>query len=126
MSENKIKIQKSVSNTESGILAKLWRNILEETGMVNSLDYMVKRYVNESNSIKSGKRKTKSSLINDITAPAMTFKTFMDLLLNFVKVRKVELVVKLHYANGDTSVHSVAVAGNTVGEEREEGKEDVK
>lgn len=121
---DQIKVQKNVSKTESGVLAKLWGKILSETGMDNSLELLVNRYVNKSNSIKVGKRKTKSSLIKNITATGMSWKTFLDLLFDFIGVLKVDVSVKLYYRTGDTSVHTVTVENLATVSELDKDKED--
>lgn len=108
---NKIVLPPLISRTEGSILSKLWRNILVDTNMDNALDYLVTRYMSDhSNStIKADKRKTKSSIIKNITADDMTWKTFLDILFNFLRVRRIEFCVKLTRASGDISVHSVIV-----------------
>ena len=112
-----IKFDKEPSNNEAGLLATLWRNILRDNNMSPEfLSLLVDEYINTTHKLESDggdvkplKRKSKSTMINNITDTQMTIKTFMDLLLNLIKVRKVAISVKLTYNNGDETVHTVVV-----------------
>ena len=115
------KFSMEVSKTEAGALAKLWKKIIVETGMVNSLDHMINRYSRRSSTIKAGKIKTKSHITKDINSSAMSWKTFTDLLLNFIGVLKFDISIKMYYRNGDTSVHTMTIIKNdNVGKENDE------
>jgi len=122
MNDKRIKMQHGVSNKEGGILVRLWRTILEETNYYNSLDYLTSRYVNDTaraSSVKAGRRQTKSSLIKNITSNNMSWRTFVDLLRTFLKVKDAEFSVKLTFHNGDTSVHSVKLINQDEEDENE-------
>jgi len=106
------KFSMDVSKTEAGALAKLWKKIIVETGMVNSLDHMINRYSRKSSTMKAGKIKTKSHITKDINSSAMSWKTFTDLLLNFIGVLKFDISIKMYYRNGDTSLHTMTIIKN--------------
>jgi len=51
----------------------------------------------------------------------MSWKTFTDLLLNFIGVLKFDISIKMYYRNGDTSVHTMTIIKNdNVGKENDE------
>ena len=119
------KFSTEVAKTEAGALAKLWKKIIIETGMEHSLDNMINRYARKSSTMKAGKLKTKSHITKDIHSKSMSWKTFVDLLLNFVGVLKFDITIKLYYRNGDTSLHTMTIVKDT-NVEREENNENTK
>lgn len=105
--DNKIKSSQS-SNVEGAVLSNLWKKVLAETNLVNALDFLITKYVDQSNhSMKVQKRRTKSSLTKNIYSDDMTWKTFVDLMFNFLKIKRIELVIKLHHPNNDVTMHSI-------------------
>lgn len=111
-----IKFNNPISKNESGVLSALWRNVLKENGFMPALDLLVQRYIDRGNRAKENKNiklKNKSTLINNITSSEMTFKTFLDLLFNFLCVKKISISIKLTYHNGNESVHTIHVDKNT-------------
>jgi hypothetical protein len=113
-----------VSRSEGGTLAKLWRKILEENNYLPAIPFLVNRYIrttNEmSNRVTDVKRKTKSTLIANITATDMTFKTFTDLLFNFLRVKRIEITVKVTLPNDTVREHSITVKGEDNGPTKQE------
>jgi len=111
--DNRIKLSDINNRTEGSVLATLWRNVLKETNMLPALDYYVDRYVNNTKGmesrVKSVKRKTKSTMMKNVTANDMTWKTFLDLMFNFIKVKKIVISIKLTHANGEDTIHNVTV-----------------
>ncbi len=116
-----IKLGDNIAQNEGGILTKLWRNVLKDNNLEPALSYFVTRYVTKSNKIDSEnvRRKTKSSLINNITASEMTWKTFTNLIFNVLLVKKMSINIKLTMPNGDTTFHNVLIDNNNPGEEKE-------
>lgn len=105
--------KKQVSRNESGVLAQLFRYIIIDNNFIPALDMLVKRYVEDTTrkevNLQPVKRKTKSTLLSNIGSEEMTFKTFLDLLFNFLRVRKVNISVKLTFYNGNETIHSISV-----------------
>lgn len=105
------------ANTESGILAMLWRKILIESGILPGITFLINRYLartkTESDTIK---KKNRSTLISDITATQMSWKTFTDLLFSLLNVKKVEFIVKVHWETRVTT-HSATVLPSSVNNE---------
>lgn len=101
-----------ISNNEGGVIVRLWRKILYETNLINNIHNLILVYQmknNKNDQMKVRKRKTKSSLIKNIWAPEMTWKTFIYLLENFLNVRKIDISIKLTHDNGEESIHSVTI-----------------
>lgn len=116
MGKNNLVFEDEVSNTESGVLAKIWRKILIERRITPSLGLLIDRYLqdqhlNEDNLAKNVKKKNRSTLISNITAKEMTIKTFLDLLRNLLKVKRLVIHIEITTAGGETSVHSLSVTG---------------
>lgn len=116
MGKTNIVFEEKVSNTESGVLACLWRKILTERKIIPSLGLLIDRYLqdqqlNEENSSNNIKKKNRSTLISNITAKEMTIKTFLDLIINLIKVKKLVIHIEITTIGGETSVHSLSVAG---------------
>lgn len=124
-----VDFNKPVARTEAGVLASLWRDVLDKLNLIPALDILIKRYLNESEkktqSIQSVKKKTKSTLVSNITASGMTFKTFLDLLFNFLRVKKVHFSIKLEYYSGDETVHTITVDSAAIDNEPDD-EEDLK
>ncbi len=113
-----IKITQPISKKETGVLAGLWRNILRDNNYLPALDYLVNRYVARTDKMEGRvlnmKRKTKSSIIKNITDPEMSFKTFIDLLFNFLSVKRIDISIKLTFPNGNETLHNIAVDNSSI------------
>jgi len=101
------------SGGEGAILGKLWRLIIKDLGFLDHLTFFVNRYVTKTgginNRVKNARRKTKSSIITNITDEELTWKVFLDLLYNVLNVRKFTLSIKLEHANGKNTIHHLLV-----------------
>ena len=104
------------AKTPSGVLSLLWRKICIEHK--DYLDVLVDRYVVDNDiaagRVKNIKRKTKSTIISNVTATEMTFKTFIDLVFSFIKCKKLTISIKLTYQSGRESLHSIVVDGTNI------------
>ncbi len=120
---SKIEFDPNLSSKEGGALAALWRAVLKENNFFYMIDLLVNRYVRKTDAMegrsKVVKRKTRSSLITNITATEMTFKTFLDLLFNFLAVKKVTITIMLTHHNNDESVHTISINNNDYNLEEE-------
>lgn len=109
-----------VSNKDSGVLAKLWRKVVLESKLENSLNYLADRYVKRSEPMSSRvatvKRRTKSTVMKNITDGDMTIKTFLDLVFNLLGAKKLTISIKITYPNGTESVHSVPISNDELSE----------
>lgn len=111
MNSDRIKLEEITTAAEGTILSRLWRNILHDTHYINNLKYLVDRYVNKSkSSVNMVNRRTKSSLIKNLTAQDMSWKTFIDLIFNVLDVKFITISIKLDYADGTSSIHNVKKA----------------
>lgn len=96
--------------TPQGVLARLWRKIIEENGLEHNLGYLVTRYVERTGeSSKNIRRKTRSSIEADITSNELSWKKFTHIIFCYLGAVRVDLTVKLTFATGKTSVHTVGL-----------------
>jgi hypothetical protein len=117
------------TNTPQGALAKLWRNIIKENNLQHSLSYLLTRYIaKNTGESKNLKRKTRSTLENDITAKEMTWKKFTHLVFHYLGAVRLDVTIKLTFANGSSSVHSIGIksSANVDNDDIEKSKEAVK
>lgn len=100
------------SRKEGAVLVKLWRIIIRDNNYTYAIPRMVTRYINKNtkhNAMSSVKMKTKSSLKKDILSSEMTWKTFVSLIFDFLRVKDMVISIKLIHASGDESVHSMRI-----------------
>lgn len=112
-----VKFTKETAQTESGILAKLWRNILRETGILPGITFFINQYLERNKTTSATiKKKNRSTLITDITATQMSWKTFTNLLFSLLNVKKIEFIVKITWPTRETA-HSVTVLPSNIEED---------
>lgn len=125
--EKGTKFTTQIPQTQHGVLAKLWRNIVTERGINSSMDYLVGRYVEESlhkdANTPTTKRRTKAMLIKDIVAPELSWKKLCHLVFSFLKAVRMDVTIKLTYANGEKSYHNISVTNANTQEEKDRGAE---
>ena len=122
----KLLSMKIMSRDVGSILSKLFRKIITETGEVNRAEALLNTYLANSVDEKTGKKKDKSAAITSVVSECMTWKTFMDLITNYLKVKKITIVVKLDHGNDRNgnpviTVHEINAASTT-----EENKNEVR
>jgi len=101
-----------INSTPAGALARLWRNIIKDNSLEHSLGYLVTRYVaiaTADDTSKNIKRKTRSSIEADITSNELTWKKFTHNVFHFLGAVRLDITIKLTFANGNTSVHTVGI-----------------
>ena len=122
MEMSQIDLSKPPLIDEGGLLARLWRDIVEKNGMIHKLDNLVGEYVAESNRKGNVKRrKSKHTLITNICSEAMTWKVFLEL-LELSKFKSIEISVKVTDQRGNTSVHVLPITMSAIGGEGDDGK----
>ncbi len=123
---DKLKILTTPINNdkESAILGKFTRKIIVDLGLINKIEFMVNRYIKTANdkNISADKKKTRSSLINNIVSEEMTWKTFTNIVFNLLKVKKCKITLELTHVNDTTSQHELMI----VKEPDEKGNHDGK
>lgn len=109
-------------NSPGGVLAKLFRKIMQEAGLMSAYDVLVDRYVHKTSmhNVSAVERKTKSTLKANLTSSSMTFKTFTDLIFVFIGAKRMDITIKLTYPNDDVSVHNLSVKSNILFETKQE------
>ncbi len=102
-----------VSNKDSGVLANLWRRVVRESNLQNSLNHLADRYVKKTNPISQRvanvKKRTKSTVLKNISDTDMTIKTFLDLIFNLLGAKKLTISIKITYPNGTETIHSLPI-----------------
>ena len=110
-----------VSNKDSGVLANLWRRVVRESNLQNSLNHLADRYVKKTNPISQRvanvKKRTKSTVLKNISDPDMTIKTFLDLIFNLLGAKKLTISIKITYPNGTETIHSLPINNGDLGHE---------
>lgn len=121
-------LDKPCSNNEAGVLAALWRKVLNDLGInhLARLSVFIDKYLQKTDPLNGEvanlRRKNKSTVNKNIVATEMTFKTFMDLMLNLLNVVKIDISVKIYFPNGEHSVHTITVSNTK--DKPEQTKED--
>jgi len=81
-----VKDMKAVQSSEDGILTKIFRKILMETGFINSIPYFINRYTGKKN---------KASISRLVIDGEMTWNSFTFFLLEILKAKKVVIHLNL-------------------------------
>ena len=89
------------SGLEDGMLTKLFRKIIFDTGLVNSLGYFLNRY-----NRKIGK-KNKASIVKIINSKGMSWKSFVFLIFEVLQVRKMNIKITLTHLSGEVTEHDM-------------------
>jgi len=108
----------SVSNTENGILTKLFRMIIFDTGLINKIPYNINRY------IRNGGKKNKATISRLILSGEMSWRSFIFLLFDILRVKKCTFKVTLEYDVGPSSEHEISISPAFRESNKEKGKVD--
>ena len=114
------------SNTPGSLLGRLWRSILSGTGYGNRLYSLVLMSIS-SNISNTQRRKDKNQIMNNVQQEDMTWKLFLSLLQDVIKVKRVKFRIDLVLPDNTKSTHTVEwsnVSGYTINNDEE--VEDVK
>lgn len=122
------KIADKVSaSDENAVLAKLWRNILKDSNRNSreKLELLVDAYLRKNNhsKIKGVKLKTKSTVVDNVTADGMSFKTFIFNVFSILTPLKATLTIKLDWPGGGTTVSSIVIKNNKTEGATDEGND---
>ena len=107
-----------VTNKSPGsLLARLFRDILKTTGLLNSVPVLIEKY--EKNSNKDFSQIQASALSED-----MTWKNFVDLILNLLEVKSFVIKIELTHKSGKVTEHKLDGSPNSNSIEEEEKEKD--
>ena len=113
----KYEFSKDTDNTTNGVLAKLWKKIVLENNLQDKLIYFIGKYDRRTD---LSKKKTKGVVIKHaLTDKAMTWKTFLFLLFEVLRVKKIKLTIELDWGKRKT-VHEMEILPETTEEDRKE------
>lgn len=115
-----------IQSIENGILAKLFRKVIIETGLVFNIKSNVNTYILENIKYKRD-GKPRSSVLGLINSGSMTWKSFVFLIYEILKIKKMTITVKLQHDNkGDVITnHEIFVTPNTRKEDFIKATEDL-
>ena len=91
---------------ENEILAELWKKIVDELELTKALPTLVKRAVTGS---KSTRYRSISDYNRNISAKEISFKTFVSLLFDLLRVKQIKFKVELLHHNGTVREHEIKI-----------------
>jgi len=112
---------KNTNNTEGAILATLFKSVIMDLNYNNKKEWLISRYINRGNMLKVMKKKTASSLSKNIESDSITWKVFIDLLLNLLNVKKCVFKIELTHSNGVVTRNQVTVTNPNAEKEKDDG-----
>lgn len=115
--------QPITSTSEGAKLAKLWRIIVRDLNIAKNVEYLVTRYADQGKQNSAIKRKTKSSMMKNITDEAITWKTFLDIMFNVLRVKKMTITVSLEHESGSKTLHSLTILSPKLSDKSNKGLE---
>ena len=80
---------KPVSSAEDGILTSIYRKIIIDTGTINSLGFFITRYIKNKGS------KNKATVTKITLDGEMTWKSFVFLIFEIHRVKKMKIKITL-------------------------------
>ena len=104
------------ANTPHGILAKLWRTIVIDTGNLRNLSTNISNYRNQrvgqlANS-KTIENRTDSQLRSEVNKTELTWNSFIFLVFKILNARRITITISITHANGKTSDTSITTFDN--------------
>ena len=94
------KFDKSVTNNESGVLAKLWRKIISENNLLPQIGMLINKYLDEDETnqrVQAYKKKNRSTLTENIFASEMSIKVFLYLIFKVLRAKKIDISIKVKF-----------------------------
>ena len=106
---------KGISATRGigGILARLWRTILDDLQVKpNRFEMLLSDFINSAKrgvpEHRISRHFTRGNLRRELEQPTMTFKVFIKG-MKFLKIARIRFAVELEHADGRTTLHQTAV-----------------
>lgn len=105
---------RNISGANPGsILAKLWRNVIHDLGIENKMSYLITRYLDRAKRTtvdsKSKSKITRTRVLNNVISHDITWKVFLDNIVNLLNVKELTITVTLKHQNDTETTHSVKV-----------------
>ena len=92
---------KEPSTSADGVLTRLFRKIIIDRGLAKNLMFLIDKYKRE------GGERAKSSIVTTILNPEMTWKYFVFLIFEILKVKRMRIKIELEWPTGEISEHSI-------------------
>ena len=99
-------MKKNVSNDPGGILASLWRSILIKDKFLPVVNFLIAEYARKN---KGKKVKNPSTVMGLVTAPSMTWKSFIFLLTKILPVKNITITIELEYLSNKKGIHTISI-----------------
>lgn len=113
---SKIDLSKPPSMNEGGLLAKIWRDIVDKNYLIHKFDYLINEYVSKNNNQNQViRRKNKHTLTSNVCSPTITWKVFLEN-LKLARFKSVEITVKVTDQNGHSTIHTLPINMTGIGE----------
>lgn len=114
------------SSVPGGYMAKLFRSIIKENRYTPAtIQRLVRRYAEVGSVTKGDTTRKSTNTISHMSNETMSFKIFVSLLQNVLRVKKLEVNMIVTFRDNSVSSHSEVLNLNDEDDE-EEGKTDVK
>jgi len=106
----KFELSKESASNEHGMLARLWRKIIFENNLEKNLLYFIDRY---SRRLDVSKKKSKGVVVKVALDKQISFKSFLFLLFEVLRIKKVRLCVELDWGKRTTK-HCINILPETL------------
>lgn len=97
MSKYSVLEKKIVGTSPGNILAQLLRDTIKRLGLLPEIPFLVDECIEGLTRKDPNTKRTKSSLDAEILSEDMTFKTFINVLVNILRVDEVDFVLDVKY-----------------------------
>lgn len=124
-----------VENNEGGLLSKLFRIILKDTGKVNLIGVLIQKYYDRetkknANTPNIVKVRNKSTMLANAKLTSMSIKVFLSLLRDLFCIKWLRITLELEWPDGKITSHQLesklsGVQFEEYEEEKPNGKKDV-
>jgi len=104
------------ANTPHGVLAKLWRTIVIDTGNLRNLSARINNYrsqrVGQLVNSKTIENRTDSQLRSEVNKVELTWNSFIFLVFKILNARRITITISITHANGNVSNTSITTYDN--------------
>jgi hypothetical protein len=113
------KFDQPSSNSEGGMLATLWKKYMVENRLRSSLGVLINNYLKKESKKGSSsdyKTKQRSVISANATASELSWKNFIDVMMNLGTAEEMVLNMRVDRGRGRISLHSIRVFKNDNGD----------
>jgi len=109
----------SISTEEGAVLTNLWRRVLRGRNMIPYRKQIITSYVSNKGNLAFGEKKPKkkSTIENNFFSESMSWRVFLDLMFNVLRVKKIRIRFDLKHSDNSESSHFISATPNTYAKE---------